>query len=224
MGWCFGSVWALHMPTLQQLHRGGEESVVRVVAGSHDECHGLQCAAAAQQAVVAVGSSSAVFSVRHEHAAGHRVHRCQGGQNVLRCATLGELDGQQQRSIACGRATACAVGSSADGDQKPQPRPVYERWRRHNEGKEGGQERRDSCSNTRGVRCNATKYIEHDRGGWRSRGGSRQLGYGTRRHCLKHCSGAVMQQDAAPVGSRSRSRRVSTARAECQRSGQNIVI
>lgn len=33
-----------------------------------------------------------------------------------------------------------------------------------------------------------------------------------------------MQQDAAPVGSRSRSRRVSTARAECQRSGQNIVI
>jgi hypothetical protein len=138
MGWCFGSVWALHMPTLQQLHRGGEESVVRVVAGSHDECHGLQCAAAAQQAVVAVGSSSAVFSVRHEHAAGHRVHRCQGGQNVLRCATLGELDGQQQRSIACGRATACTVGSSADGDQKPQPRPVYERWRRHNEGKEGG--------------------------------------------------------------------------------------
>jgi hypothetical protein len=222
--WCFRDVRAQHMSTLEQQHRGGEGSVVRIIARSHDECHGLQCAAATQLAVVAVGSSGAVLSVRYKHAAGHGVQRCEGGQNVLRCAALGELDGQQQRSIACSSATGCTVVSSADGYQKPQPRPVHERWGRRYEGKEGGQEGRDSCSNTRGVRCDATQYIEHDRGDWRSGGGSRQLGCVTWRNCLKQSSSAVMQQDAAPARRCGRSCCVSTARAECKRSGQNIVI
>jgi hypothetical protein len=81
--WGFRDEWALHMPTLQEQHRGGEGSIVRIIARSHDECHCLQCTAAAQQTVVAVDSTGAVVSVRHKHAAGHGVQRCEGRHDVL---------------------------------------------------------------------------------------------------------------------------------------------